>query len=60
MSTPWAILAFFIILGFLIFIHELGHLATAKMRGVRVLEFGLGFPPRIIGFRRGETEYSLN
>ncbi|MCL0060796.1 M50 family metallopeptidase [Dehalococcoidia bacterium] len=60
MSTPWAILAFVIILGFLIFIHELGHLITAKMRGVKVLEFGLGFPPRIIGFRRGETEYSLN
>ncbi|MBT9162655.1 MAG: Regulator of sigma-W protease RasP [Dehalococcoidia bacterium] len=60
MSAPWAILAFFIILGFLIFIHELGHLATAKWRGVKVLEFGLGFPPRIIGFRRGETEYSLN
>ncbi len=60
MSTPWAILAFVIILGFLIFIHELGHLATAKMRGVKVLEFGLGFPPRIFAFRRGETEYSLN
>jgi regulator of sigma E protease len=60
MSTPWAILAFVIILGFLIFIHELGHLVTAKMSGVKVLEFGLGFPPRIISFRRGETEYSLN
>jgi len=60
MSTPWAILAFVIILGFLIFIHELGHLLTAKMKGVKVQEFGLGFPPRIFGFRRGETEYSLN
>jgi regulator of sigma E protease len=60
MTPPWAILAFVIILGFLIFIHELGHLATAKMRGVKVLEFGLGFPPRIFSFRRGETEYSLN
>jgi regulator of sigma E protease len=60
MSTHWAILAFVIILGFLIFIHELGHLVTAKMSGVKVLEFGLGFPPRIFAFRRGETEYSLN
>lgn len=60
MTTPWAILAFVIILGFLIFIHELGHLVTAKMSGVKVLEFGLGFPPRIFSFRRGETEYSLN
>jgi len=60
MSTPWALLAFAVILGFLIFIHELGHLVTAKMSGVKVLEFGLGFQPRIFAFRRGETEYSLN
>jgi len=60
MSTPWAILAFVIILGFLIFIHELGHMATAKMRGVKVLEFGLGFPPKIFAFHWGETKYSLN
>ena len=60
MSISWAILAFVIILGFLIFIHELGHMATAKMRGVKVLEFGLGFPPKIFAFHWGETEYSLN
>ncbi|MCS7002317.1 MAG: site-2 protease family protein, partial [Dehalococcoidia bacterium] len=44
----------------LVFVHELGHFATAKWAGVRVLEFGIGFPPRAWAFRRGETEYSLN
>ena len=40
--------------------HELGHFFTAKAMGVRVEEFGLGFPPRIFGIRWGETLYSLN
>jgi regulator of sigma E protease len=44
----------------LIFIHELGHFITAKLSGVKVEEFGLGFPPRIISFKRDETVYSLN
>jgi len=44
----------------LVFVHELGHFATAKFSGVKVEEFGLGFPPRLISFKRGETIYSLN
>lgn len=48
------------VLGFLIFIHELGHFLTAKWFGIKVLEFGFGFPPRLVGFRRGETIYSIN
>ena len=44
----------------LIVIHELGHFVTAKMAGVKVLEFGLGYPPRIWGVKRGETEYTIN
>ena len=44
----------------LIIAHELGHFFTAKATGVRVEEFGLGFPPRIFGIRWGETLYSLN
>lgn len=60
MSTPVAIFAFVVMLSFLIFIHELGHFITAKWRGVKVLEFGMGFPPRAFAIRRGETEYSLN
>ena len=52
----------FPVLGFLIFIHELGHFLTAKWFGITVKEFGFGFPPRLIGFRLspGGTIYSLN
>ncbi len=44
----------------LVVAHEFGHFITAKSRGVQVLEFGIGFPPRIWGIKRGETIYSLN
>lgn len=55
-----SVLLFIIILGALIFVHELGHFLLAKKNGIRVDEFAVGFPPKIIGFRRGETNYSLN
>jgi regulator of sigma E protease len=48
------------VLGFLIFIHEAGHFVTAKWFGIKVTEFGFGFPPRIAGFRYRDTIYSLN
>ena len=48
------------VLGFLIFIHELGHFLTAKWFGIEVTEFGFGFPPRLFGIRKGETIYSIN
>lgn len=48
------------VLGFLILVHELGHFVTAKWFGIKVNEFGFGFPPRILGIRRGETLYSIN
>ena len=54
------IVAFLAILAVLIIAHELGHLTTAKMAGVTVEEFGIGFPPRLLSFRRGGTVYSLN
>lgn len=60
MSIIITILIFLGILAVLILAHELGHFATAKAFGVRVDEFGLGFPPRLIGIKRGETTYSLN
>ncbi|MQF69830.1 site-2 protease family protein [SAR202 cluster bacterium AD-804-J14_MRT_500m] len=44
----------------LVVIHELGHFATAKFFGVKVHEFGVGFPPRLAGWQRGETVYTLN
>jgi regulator of sigma E protease len=44
-----------------VIVHELGHLGAAKLVGMRVLEFGIGFPPRIWRFaRRGETDYTIN
>ena len=48
------------VLAFLIFVHELGHFLTAKWFGIKVLEFGFGFPPRLFGIRRGDTIYSIN
>ncbi len=52
----WAI----VVLGALIFVHELGHFLVAKRAGVSVLKFSLGFGPRIAGFSRGGTEYLLS
>ena len=46
-------------LGFVIFLHELGHFALAKWNGVKVEKFSIGFGKTIIGFTRGETEYVL-
>ena len=52
---------FVLILGFLVVIHELGHFIMARLAGVRVLEFGIGFPPRAKVLRsEGETLYTLN
>jgi len=60
MSILVTIAAFLGIIVVLIFFHELGHFLTAKASGVRVYEFGLGFPPRVFAVKRGETEYSIN
>lgn len=54
------IIIFLIILAVLVLVHEFGHFIVAKKSGVRVDEFGLGFPPRIFGKKIGETVYSLN
>jgi len=54
------VLAVVLGIGFLIFIHELGHFLVAKLVGIRVLGFSIGFGPRVIGFRRGETDYRLS
>jgi regulator of sigma E protease len=48
-----------IMLGLLIVVHEAGHFMMAKRLGIRVLRFSIGYPPRIWGVRRGETEYVL-
>ncbi|MDA8126095.1 MAG: RIP metalloprotease RseP [Deltaproteobacteria bacterium] len=55
-----SLIAFVVLLGVLIFAHELGHFLMAKRAGVGVLKFSLGFGPRIIGRKVGETEYLLS
>jgi regulator of sigma E protease len=58
---PISLLAFVLIFGLVVIVHELGHFAVAKLAGVRVSEFGLGYPPRLLRIaKRGDTEYTLN
>ena len=54
------ILVFFIVLAVLVLAHEFGHFISAKKYGVKVEEFGFGFPPRLFSFKKGETLYSFN
>jgi regulator of sigma E protease len=53
-------LAFLFVLGVLIFVHELGHFLMARRIGVRVLTFSLGFGPKLINIKRGDTEYCVS
>src|SRR5215472_123949 len=50
----------FVVLGILVFVHEFGHYAVAKLCGVRVEVFSLGFGKRLWGFRRGDTDYRIS
>ena len=54
------LVVFWIVLSILILVHEFGHFIIAKKSGVLVEEFGIGYPPRIFGFKIGETIYSVN
>ena len=54
------LIAFLIVLGFLIFIHELGHFLAARHVGVRVEAFSVGFPPTLWGKKIGDTEYRIS
>ena len=47
------------VFGLLVLVHELGHFITAKMTGMRVDEFAIGFGPKLVSFQRGETRYSI-
>lgn len=53
------IVATVIVLGILIFVHELGHFILGKKLGVKILKFSLGFGPKLIGKKIGETEYQI-
>ncbi len=54
------LIVFIIVLSVLIFVHEFGHFIVAKRAGMKVEEFGFGFPPRLWGIKKGETVYSIN
>ncbi len=54
------VLAFLFVLGVLIFVHELGHFLAARRLGIRVLTFSLGFGPKLVTVRRGDTEYCIS
>lgn len=60
MAIIVTLLIFMAVLAVLILVHEFGHFITARASGVMVEEFGFGFPPRIVGIKRGETTYSIN
>jgi len=55
-----AVLSVGVVLGFMILIHEFGHYAVAKLLGVRVEVFSIGFGKRLLGFRRGDTDYRVS
>lgn len=55
-----SIIIFFGVLLVLVLVHEWGHFITAKKTGMRVDEFGFGFPPKLFGIKKGETEYTFN
>ena len=55
-----SILAFLFVLGVLIFVHELGHFLMARRIGVCVLTFSLGFGPKLVTVKRGDTEYCIS
>ncbi|HEX8729632.1 MAG TPA: site-2 protease family protein, partial [Ktedonobacterales bacterium] len=61
MSIPWYdYLVAIPVFALLVLVHEFGHFITAKWAGIRVDEFAIGFPPRLLSFTRGETTYSIN
>lgn len=55
-----SLVAFIFVIGVLVFVHELGHFMAARRIGVRVLTFSLGFGPKIVKFRRGDTEFCIS
>ena len=55
-----SLLAFLFVLGVLVFVHELGHFLVARFHGVRCLTFSLGFGPKLIQTKRGDTVYCVS
>jgi regulator of sigma E protease len=59
-SSLNTVAAFLFVLGVLVFVHELGHFLAARRLGVRVLTFSLGFGPKLLKTKRGDTEYCVS
>src|SRR5208283_4215331 len=55
-----AVASMIVVLGIMILVHEFGHYAAAKFFGVRVEVFSIGFGKRLLGFRRGDTDYRIS
>ena len=55
-----ATISVLIVLGIMVLVHEFGHFLAAKLCGVRVEQFSIGFPPRLWGFKIGETDYCIS
>ena len=53
------ILLIVLLFGLAILVHEFGHFIVARLFGIKVLRFSIGFPPRLFGFTRGDTEYMI-
>ncbi|HEX8811145.1 MAG TPA: site-2 protease family protein, partial [Terracidiphilus sp.] len=54
-----AAVAFVVLIGVMVVVHEFGHFIVAKLFRVRVESFAIGFGPRLFGFRKGETDYKV-
>jgi regulator of sigma E protease len=54
------LLAFFFVLSLLVIVHEFGHYIVAKLGGVGVERFSIGYPPRLLGIKIGETDYCIS
>src|SRR5947207_15956949 len=59
-GTAYAVVAVAFVLGVMILVHEFGHYAVAKLCGVRIEVFSLGFGKRLFGFKRGDTDYRIS
>jgi regulator of sigma E protease len=59
-STIWNIIRTLLVVGVIIFVHELGHFLAAKRLGIKVDRFSIGFGPRLLGLKRGDTEYRIS
>lgn len=59
-TVGWSLIWVIVVLGVMIFVHELGHYLMAKFLGIRVEVFSLGFGPRLVGFQKGDTDYRIS